>query len=322
MNKFQSISKLIRLPNVLIVVLTMYLMRWSIVIPILDLMGFDPAMPEWSFALLVFSTAVITAAGNVINDFHDVKADRVNHPERVVIDRYVSRRQAILSHIVLNFVGVVLGVFISLYHWIPWLSLVFISVPILLWLYSLSFKHQPFVGNLIVSVLAATVPLLVILFEYPLLIESNSGIVYTDPSIFRPLIYWIGMFSVFAFLTNLIRELVKDGEDVEGDIEIGSNTLAIVLGLKRLKYLVFALASITLLFLAFIFFSYLMDRLSIIYFSICLALPFLYLLWKVSRVKHSSHWGHVSLVAKLIMLFGLVYAPVAFLLFDSFSRMA
>jgi len=288
--------------------------------PILDLIGFDPAMPEWSFALLVISTAVITAAGNVINDFHDVKADRVNNPERVVIDRYISRRQAILSHIILNFVGVILGVFIALYHWIPWLSLIFIGVPIFLWLYSLSFKHQPFFGNLIVSVLAATVPLLVILFEYPLLLETNAEIVSVDPGIFRPLIYWIGMFAVFAFLTNLIRELVKDGEDVDGDTEIGSRTLAIVLGIKKLKYLVFTLSFITLIFLSYIFLSFLRDQLSILYFSVCLALPFLFLLWKVIWVKQPSDWRRISLTAKLIMLFGLVYAPVAFLLFDSLSK--
>lgn len=320
MNRIQSISKLVRLPNVLIVVLTMYLMRWSIVRPILDLIGFDPAMPEWSFALLVVSTAVITAAGNVINDFHDIKADRVNNPERVVIDRYISRRQAILGHIVLNFIGVVLGVFISLYHWIPWLSLIFIGVPIFLWLYSLSFKHQPFVGNLIVSVLAATVPLLVILFEYPLLLETNAEIVSADSGIFRPLIYWIGMFAVFAFLTNLIRELVKDGEDVDGDTEIGSRTLAIVLGLKKLKYLVFSLSLTTLVFLSYIFLSFLRDQLSILYFSVCLAIPFLYLLWAIVRVKEPADWGRISFTAKLIMLLGLVYAPVAFLLFDSFSK--
>lgn len=322
MNRIQSISKLIRFPNVLIVVLTMYLMRWSIVRPILDLIGFDPAMPEWSFALLVVSTAVITAAGNVINDFHDVKADRVNNPERVVIDRYISRRQAILCHIILNFVGVVLGVFISLYHWIPWLSLIFIGVPVFLWLYSLSFKHQPFVGNLIVSVLAATVPLLVILFEYPLLLEINAEIVSVNPGIFRPLIYWIGMFAVFAFLTNLIRELVKDGEDVVGDTEIGSRTVAIVYGQKKLKYLVFSLSFMTLVFLSYIFLSFLRDQLSILYFTVCLVLPFLYLLWTVVQVKQPSDWGRSSFTAKLIMLFGLVYAPIAFLIFDSFSRVA
>ena len=74
MNRMQAISRLVRLPNLIMVILTMYLMRWSIVRPLLDLLGFDPVMPEWSFALLVFSTVMITAAGNVINDFHDSPA--------------------------------------------------------------------------------------------------------------------------------------------------------------------------------------------------------------------------------------------------------
>lgn len=321
MNYLQSIGRLIRFQNILMVVLTMYLMRWSIVRPLLDLLGFDPAMSEWSFALLVLSTVLITAAGNVINDFHDVKADRVNHPEKVVIDRFVSRRQAILSHLLLNLAGVALGIFISLHHWIPWLCLIFVMVPYLLWLYSLYFKHQPLIGNLVVSLLTATVPLLVILFEYPLLARQHQDLVANDPQLFFPLIYWISFFSLFAFLTNLIRELVKDGEDVAGDKETGSKTLAILIGLRNLKLLVFSLASLTLVLLAIVFLLFLRDQLSLIYFGILLVVPFLYVLYLIVRVKKDEDWRRVSLMAKLIMLFGLVYAPVAFLLFDSLSRL-
>ncbi len=320
MRKIQSISQLVRLPNVLIVVLTMYLMRWSIVKPILYLLGFDPAMPEWSFALLVLSTALITAAGNVINDFHDIKADRVNNPGRVVIDRFVSRRQAILSHIVLNTLGVIIGIFVIFYHWIPWLVLVYLLVPAFLWLYSLSLKHQPLIGNLMVSILTAMVPLLVLLFEYPLLVEEHATVITQDPNIFKPIIYWIGLFSLFAFLTNLIRELIKDGQDVEGDSEIGSKTLAIVLGLQRLKALVFVLAAVTLIFLGIIFMMFLRDQISLVFFTVFLLIPFILLGWKVLHVKSPSDWKPISFLAKLVMLFGLLYAPVAFLLFDSLAK--
>lgn len=317
----RSLSRLIRLPNILMVVLTMYLMRWSIVRPILDLLGFDPAMPEWSFGLLVLSTALITAAGNVINDFHDIKADRVNHPERVVIDRFVSRRQAIMSHLILNVVGVVLGVFISIYHWIPWLGLIFFSVPFILWLYSISFKHQPLIGNLVVSVLAATVPLLVILFEYPLLVEQHAAAINRQPDLFVPLIYWVGIFSGFAFIINLIRELVKDGEDVEGDLEMGSKTLAILVGKKILKVIVSLLLVLALIALGCIFFLFLPDQVSLVYFVLFLALPIAYMIFLVSKVQQPADWHSVSLLSKLLMLFGLLYAPIAFLLLDSLSKM-
>ncbi|MCK5820933.1 MAG: geranylgeranylglycerol-phosphate geranylgeranyltransferase [Bacteroidales bacterium] len=320
MNRVQAISRLVRLPNLIMVILTMYLMRWSIVIPLLDLLGFDPVMPEWSFALLVLSTILITAAGNVINDFHDVKADRINSPYRVVIDRFVSRRKAILSHFVLNLLGASIGVFIALYHWIPWLSVIFIIVPFILWIYSISLKHKPLIGNLVVSLLTGTVPLLVILFEYPLLIQKHAGIIVESPDLFRPLIMWVGLFSLFAFLSNLIRELVKDGEDIEGDSVAGSRTMAIILSISQLKWMVFVVALLTLVILALIFILFLPDQLSLAYFVFLLLIPFGVLLVRVLRVKVAADWKSISFIAKLIMLFGLLYAPVAYLLFKSLGN--
>lgn len=317
MNKLQAVARLIRFPNLVMVILTMYLMRWSIVRPLLDLLGFDPAMPEWSFGLLVFSTVIITAAGNVINDFHDIKADRINTPYRVVIDRFVSRRQAILAHFLLNFVGASIGVFLSIYHWIPWLSLVFLLVPFLLWAYSITLKHQPFVGNLVVALLTATVPLLVVLFEYPLLQRSYAAELSAQPGLFLPVLLWVGFFSAFAFLTNLIRELVKDGQDVEGDREAGSRTLALVIGPQSLKHLVFSLSAVTLLLLAAVFILFLPDLLSLVYFAGFLAVPFLFLLYRVSRIREVADWKKVSHLAKLILFFGLLYGPIAFFLLKS-----
>jgi len=295
-------------------------MRWSIVRPLLDLLGFDPAMPEWSFALLVLSTVLITASGNIINDFHDVKADMVNSPSRVVIDRFVSRRKAILSHFVLNAFGALIGVFIALYHWIPWLSLIFLVVPIVLWMYSLTLKHKPLIGNLVVSFLTGTVPLLVILFEYPLLVQKHAAIIVDSPDLFKPIIMWVGMFALFAFLSNFIRELIKDGEDVEGDIIAGSRTLAVLLEISQLKRLVFVVSLLTLTVIALIFVLFLPDQLSIVYFIFMIFIPFSYLLFRVIKVKKPADWKPISFVAKMIMFFGLLYAPVAYMLFKSLGN--
>ncbi len=320
MNKLQAISRLTRLPNLMMVIFTMYLMRWSIVRPLLDLLGFDPAMPEWSFVLLVLSTVLITAAGNVINDFHDLKADRINSPDRVVIDRFVSRRRAILWHFSLNFIGASIGVFIAIYHWIPWLSVIFLIVPFILWFYSLSLKHKPLLGNLVVSLLTGTVPLLVILFEYPLLIKTNQVALLDDPDLFIPVVLWVGLFSLFAFLSNLIRELAKDGEDIEGDREAGSRTLAILIGISQLKYVVFGVASTTLAILSVVFILFLPDQLSLGYFAVFLIIPFIILLIKIVKVKVAADWKSISKLAKLIMLCGLLYAPVAYILFKSLGN--
>lgn len=294
------------------VALTMYIMRWSIVIPILGYMGLEEEMPEWSFTLLVLSTLLITAAGNVINDFHDVRADQINQPDKVVIDRKVSRRKAILAHFMLNSLGVIIGVFICFYHQIYWLSLIFIVVPGLLWWYSIKLKHLPFYGNAVVSLLTGTVPLLVILFEYPLLTRAHQVAIENETVTIMPVVYWILAFAIFAFLSNLIREMVKDGEDLLGDVEAGSRTLAIELGIKRLKLVIALLTFVSLVFLSLIFLIYLPDWISLAYFILLLGLPFVVVLILTLRVKEPKDFAPVSFLVKLIMFFGILYAPVSY----------
>ena len=308
----KAISRLLRMPNLAMVFLTMYLMRWSIVRPILDLMGFESQMPELTFFLLVFSTVLITAAGNVINDYHDIHVDRYNQPEKVVIDKFISRRQAIILHFALNLVGILLGVFVSIYHHLFWLSPIFIFVPVVLWFYSTVFKHKVFIGNFVISLLTAMVPLLVVLFEYPLSIKANQEIIQQFPDVFDPILYWVGIFALFAFLTNLIREIIKDAEDVVGDKEVGSKTIAVVYGLRISQILVFILLSIALAGLTVIFLLYLRDWRSLTYFGVFLATPFLILLFQILGIKDSQGYHRLSQMVKLIMLTGLMYAPLAY----------
>ncbi len=308
----KAISRLLRMPNLAMVFLTMYLMRWSIVRPILEITGFEPQMPESTFSLLVLSTILITAAGNVINDYHDVHADRFNRPEKVVIDRHISRRQAIILHFAFNLLGISLGIFISFYHRLYWLSPIFIIVPIILWFYSTIYKHKVFIGNFLISILIATVPLLVVLFEYPLIRNANQDILQEFPDMFNPILYWIGLFALFAFLTNLIREIIKDAEDIGGDKEVGSKTIAVVYGIKTSKIIAFILAILTFIGLAAIFLLYLRDWMSLSYFGVFIVIPFLFLLFQIPRSLDAKGFHRLSLLIKIIMLTGLTYAPIAY----------
>jgi len=308
----KSLSRLLRLSNLGMVFLTMYLLRWSIVRPILEIIGFEPQMPEMTFFLLVLSTVLITAAGNVINDYHDIHADRLNNPEKVVVGRQISRRQAIILHLVLNIIGIALGIFISFYHRVYWLSLIFAAVPTILWFYSTSFKHRIIIGNLIVSVLTATVPLLVALFEYPLLRRANPELLTRFPGMFDPILYWLGLFALFAFLTNLIREVLKDAADYRGDKEVGSKTIAVVFGRDTSRIIAFILGIISITGLGAVFLIYLSDWMSLLYFAVFLALPFLILLFQIMRTKDSKGFHRLVQLVMLIMLTGLLYAPVAY----------
>ncbi|OFY47322.1 MAG: hypothetical protein A2X22_05660 [Bacteroidetes bacterium GWF2_49_14] len=317
--KIAGYFRILRMPNLLMVIVTMYLMRWSVIQPILGLYQIDLQVSEFAFLCLVISTVLIAAAGYVINDYHDVKADRINQPHRVVIDRDVSRRMALLMHLFLNFSGVTLGVVFSIVYRVPWMIVVFVGSPLLLWLYSIRFKHKLLIGNLAISVLTATVPLLVILFEYPLLARNFSGLPDFFPQGINALLYWVGAFGFFAFLTNLIREIVKDAEDYTGDKESGSQTIPICWGFAVTKWIIIILSVITAGFLGFFFFVHLSDLISLIFYLVLLLLPIIFLVIKVLAAKTTADYHFISQLVKIIMLLGLLYAPVAQFLMKRFS---
>jgi 4-hydroxybenzoate polyprenyltransferase len=211
----------------------------------------------------------------------------------------------------MNLIGVVLGSLFSLIYHVPWMILIFAGAPLLLWVYSIRLKHKLLVGNLAVSILTGTVPVLVILFEYPLLARNFSDFPEFFPAGINALLFWVGSFGFFAFMTNLIREIIKDAEDVSGDKESGSNTLPICYGYRATKIVIIALSVLTVLSLGFFFLRYLTDWISLIYFLVCLVLPFLILVWKTIKASSPKDYHFISQLSKIIMLLGLLYAPVA-----------
>jgi len=302
--------RIFRLPNLLMVAATMYLMRESVIKPLLGKYGIELQISDLAFLGLVLSTVLITAAGYVINDYHDVRADFINKPKKVVVDIHISRRFALFLHWLLNFIGVLAGIVFSIIYHVPWMILIFAGVPLLLWYYSVRLKHLLLVGNLAVSLLTATVPLLVILFEYPLLARNYRF----DPSFFPhgliAILIWVSAFAFFAFMTNLIREIIKDSQDVRGDMEMESHTLPIAIGLRKTKGVIIALTVLTMLVLGFFFISYLNDWISLSYYVIALFLPFSFLILKTLKSEEARDFNFLSRWIKLIMLLGLLYAPV------------
>jgi len=294
----------------LMVAVTMYLMRWSVIKPLLGVYGIDLQISEISFLGLVLSTVLITAAGYVINDYHDVRADHINKPKKVVVDIYVSRRLALFLHWLLNFIGVSAGIVFSIIYHVPWMILIFAGAPLLLWYYSVRLKHMLLAGNLAVSLLTATVPLLVILFEYPLLARNYRFDTLFFPHGLMTILIWVGAFAFFAFMTNLIREIIKDAQDIEGDRELDSHTLPISYGLKKTKEVIIGLTVLIVLVLGFFFLTYLNDRISLAYYILALLLPFAYLIIRTLKSAEARDFNFLSQWVKLIMLLGLLYAPI------------
>jgi 4-hydroxybenzoate polyprenyltransferase len=309
--------KIIRFPNLLIVAATQYLMRWFIIQPMLKVNEFSLQMTELNFFLLVLSTVCITAGGYVINDYFDTRSDNLNCPNEVIVGKAISRRVAMFLHTFLNATGILTGIYVSFKTGKPLFSILFIFVSGFLWFYSTTYKRQFLLGNLIVASLAALVPFIVALFEIPLLNQAYRETLVLFKTDFNYILAWVGGFSIFAFLTNLIREIIKDMEDYEGDSAYGCNTLPIVLGVKNSKLIICSLIVATISLMAGVYFKYLSinpsgekDYIVFFYILIFLIAPLVYLIWKIYISKSKGDYHFASTLVKLIMIAGLCYAFV------------
>ncbi|NVO11555.1 MAG: geranylgeranylglycerol-phosphate geranylgeranyltransferase [Bacteroidales bacterium] len=309
-----KILKVVRIKNLLIVAATLYLMRYCIIQPLLQLKNLDLQLSSFYFFLLTLATVFITAAGYVINDYFDTRTDLVNRPQTVIIGRNLSRRTAILLHIFFNFLGVVFGTIVSFKIDKPILSLLFIGIVGILWFYSTTYKRQFLIGNLIVAILTATVPMITLLFELPRLYTVYWEMVTRFELKLGIITYWVGGYALFAFLLTLVREITKDIEDFEGDQAFGRNTIPVFLGKKTARTIAASLLLFTILSLVFLFAKYLnylpsgkIDYYTLVFFLVGLVIPMFILLIELLTAEKKEDYHKASQINKLIMLSGLLY---------------
>lgn len=243
-----------------------------------------PRMPLHLFVMLVISTMLIAAGGNIINDYFDTRIDRINKPNAVIVGRTVKRRVAMSAHLLLSGIGLVLGVFVAwrcgLLQW-AWIPMFSIGA---LWTYSTTLKRSLILGNLVVATLTALVPLTVGIYEIPMLadtfaephvIGAKGGQFMMEPTFFKELWYWVLGYAAFAFLSTLVRELQKDMADVKGDEAGGCRTVPIVWGMRWAKALALFHTGIIIAGLLIIRSLALHDRISFWYIGIGILAPLL-----------------------------------------------
>jgi len=310
----KAFIKLIRFDNLLVLALTMFAVRYGIIKSILFI--HSPSIPlqlSWlDFSLLVLSTMLIAAAGYIINDYFDVKTDRINKPEKLYIDHGVKRRVAIFIHMQFNLVGFMLGAYVAYKAGNIYLAaLPFLSIAAL-WFYSTHFKRQALIGNLVVSVLSALIPLQVLLFEKPLIenIENLTSLYAT-----------IICFAAFAFLLSMSREIIKDMEDFKGDYETGCKTMPVIWGIKASKAITAGIISNTLLLLLFILYKLFQKDFLLLaaYLLVFVFLPCLFLVWKLYKSHTKKEYHSLSMQVKFIMITGVLSTVVVYLYFHGFN---
>jgi len=288
---------LIRWKNLLLIALTQLLIKYALLEPF----GVDTKLSGLGFALLILATLCIAAAGNVINDIYDLEADLVNKPDKVIVGNSISEKTANTLFMVLNIIGVGLGLYLSHLVGRSGFFAIFVITSALLYVYASYFKGMLLVGNIIISILVAMSILIVGLFELlPVITPQNQD---TQVTMFK--ILWD--YALFAFAINLLRELVKDLEDIDGDYKAQLNTLPIALGRERTSKIVFALSLIPLLAIIYYTVTYLYkQQLAVVYFALLIIAPLVYVSIKAFSAESKKDYRHISTMLKLVLLTGVL----------------
>ena len=303
--------RLVRWSNLLFLAALIWLMEKWVAVPILDKAAFGEQMPWYVLLLLMLATVLIAAGGYVINDYFDVKIDRINRPDELIVTRTVTKPTAMRLSIGLSAAGMVCGLVLALLLRSMTFAILFIIVPGLLWFYSSSYKRLFMVGNLTISLLAALTPMMVAMANVAVLQLRYAAILpYT--TLVHDIYAWLGGFALFAFLLTWIREIVKDMQDQMGDRELECHSMPVVWGDMWTKIFVTALIVLTLAVIGHLWYHVLpFDRgwssLSTRYILFGVVTPLVGSLGLLWSAKIPSDYKTCQQLVKFTMLLGMLY---------------
>lgn len=308
MKLITAFFRLIRSPNLFFIALTQVLFYYCIIIPSLPaayyLSGYK--LTQGIFFLLVAASVLIAAAGYIINDYFDINIDQVNKPDKVVIAKIINRRWAIAWHLILTFAGLSLSLYVSLKT-----SLVIIAANVvcalLLWFYSTTFKKKLLTGNIIISALTAWT-ILVLYFATNVSLSLVAGELPQIDKAMNRVYKFAALYAGFAFVISLVREVVKDIEDMEGDARYNCKTMPIVWGVPPAK--VFVAVWLVVLIGALAILQFYVFQLgwwlTALYGLLLVMAPLLFILKKFYRAQAKYEYHDISSLVKLTMLTGIL----------------
>jgi 4-hydroxybenzoate polyprenyltransferase len=277
-----GIVTLVRWPNLMMIAISQYLAAIFLIGPSVDYKSY---LGDVHLLLICLGTVSIAAAGYIINDYYDVKIDYINKPDKVIVGNLLKRRVAMFIHIGLNLLGLMCGVLVSLK-----VALINLVAATWLWAYSNQLKRMPLIGNFSVAILSA-------------LAIAVIGIHYGAKD---QLIY---IYALFAFAVSLVREIIKDLEDLKGDETFGCRTLPVVWGIRPTKSFIFAL----ILLFALLLFNMLREINNLyiyIYFG-SMFFPSVFFVYKLWIADTRKHFHQLSYFMKLFIASGILSMVLA-----------
>lgn len=306
--------RLVRWGNVLFLGALIWVMEKWVATPVLREAGFGEQLPWYVTLLLMCAAMLIGAGGYVINDYFDVKIDRINRPDEVVVTRSVSKPAAMRLSIALSGTGIACGIAAAVLLRSLTLGILFVIIPGLLWFYSSSYKRLFLIGNLIIALLAGLTPLIVAMANVAQL-ELLYASILPYMSLPHDLYCWLGGFGLFAFLLTWIREIVKDLQDQMGDRELECHSMPIVWGEKWTKVFVTGLIVLTIAIIGHLWYHVLpfpisWSSLSTRYIVFGIVIPLICALCLLWAAKIPSDYKSCQQILKLAMVFGTLYSYV------------
>jgi 4-hydroxybenzoate polyprenyltransferase len=304
--KIRTYWHLFRTPNLIIIGGGICLYQYCINVPVLSLHHLTPFLTPVRLIFIVLSVLCVVAGAFCINDYFDVTTDGINRKNRQIVGNTVSAKQASRLHYVLSTVGIALSIYPS---WKVKSFAVFLCVPlvaIVLWYYSYRYKKMPLTGNVTVSILSAFSVIFISLFEilYLRSIGENQPI--------KPLISLAVPSAGFAFVFNLIRELIKTMKNAHGDSRARYNTLAVKIGIRKTKYLTLLLIALLTVGLSVVAFYLCRRGINLLTYHIVfmMILPLLFLFYKTYTIRNSKNCHWASLLSKIIIILALLSLPI------------
>lgn len=288
---------LIRFKNLLFLILIQVLIKYGL----FEAYRLETTLTDFHFILLVIATVCIAAGGYIINDIFDIRIDSINKAQKVIINNHISEKAAYNYYLIFTASGVFLGFYLSNHIGVPGFAALFILIGALLYIYATFLKGILLLGNLVISLLVSSSILIVGLFELFPNISSQNILEYQE--VFSILL----KYALFAILLTLIREIVKDIEDVNGDQNGGLKTLPIIIGRKRAALFAFILAGITVMVILFYMYASLYRQtVAMAYFLIFIIGPLLYFCVQLFSAEKKESFRKLSALLKFIMLFGIL----------------
>ena len=301
MRLIAAFLKLVRLPNLFFIALSQGLFQFCIYRPMYD--GHIPANDNLHFIFLSFASLLIAAAGYIINDYFDINIDEVNKPGRMVVDKVISRRWAIAWHFLLNSAGLLLTILALPFLQKWYLILANMLCMALLWFYSTSFKKKLLIGNIVISLLTAWT--ILIIFFSKVNLGDAIGAGTTD---YHRFFRFAVLYAGFAFIISLIREAIKDMEDMPGDAKYGCRTMPIVWGVNATKVYtaVWLVVLISMVVIVMIYMLQFRWWLPVSYCIATIIFPLSIVLIKLRNSSMPKNFHQLSSITKLVMFTGIL----------------